>query len=223
MKKLLFLIPVLTLSILFVGCKKDVAGAKAKVGEAVDAAAASASAKTFNIDVANSSVTWTGSKVIGDNHQGKMKLSNGSLNIKDGNIEAGSFTIDLNSLVVTDLEAGKGKEDLEGHLKNEDFFDVAKFPTAKFTVSKVAKVSGTPNITHNITGNLTLKDVTKSVTFGANVNVGGNKLSAVTPQFKINRNDWGIVYGNSTIAGLAKDRVISDDVALIINLSATAN
>ena len=223
MKKLLFLIPILSLGLLFNSCKKEVEGAKAKVEEAKEAAAATMSAKSFNIDVANSSVTWTGSKVVGDNHQGKLKLTNGNLSVKDGNIEAGTFTIDINSLMVTDLEAGKGKEKLEGHLKSADFFDSEKFPTASFTVSNVSKVTGTPGVTHNITGNLKMKGVTKSVTFGANVNVGGSKLSAVTPQFKINRNDWGMVYGNSTIAGLAKDRVISDDIALIINLNASAN
>ena len=50
-------------------------------------------------------------------------------------VESGSFVIDMNSISGTDLEAGKGKADLEGHLKNEDFFDVTKFPTAKFVIT----------------------------------------------------------------------------------------
>ena len=118
------------------------------------------------------------------------------------------------------MKAGEGKEDLEGHLKTGDFFETEKFPTGQFVITKVAPASGQPNVTHNITGNLTLKGVTKSVTFPANVIAAGNKISAVTPAFKINRTEWGIKYG-SGLLGTPADKIIHDEIALVVNLQAT--
>jgi len=200
-------------------CKKDSAATKA--GDAATAAVAPSNSTTYKINPAASSVTWTGSKVVGDKHQGKFKISDGSISVKDGNIEAGSFVIDMNSLTVTDLE-GEAKGKLEGHLKSPDFFDVATHGKGTFTITACQKVSGTPNVTHKVTGNLKMKNIAKSVSFNADLNIGKSKIMAVTPEFKINRNDWGIVYNNKTIAGVAKDYVINDDVALVVNLAGTA-
>ncbi len=200
-------------------CKKDSGAAKA--GAAAKAAVATTSASTYKINPAASSVTWTGSKVVGDKHQGKFSISDGSISIKDGNIEAGSFVIDMNSLTVTDLE-GDMKGKLEGHLKSPDFFDVGTHGKGTFTVTACEKVSGTANVTHKVTGNLKLKGVSKSVSFNADLNIGKGNFAAVTPEFNINRNDWGIVYNNKTIAGVAKEYVINDDVSLIVNLRGTA-
>lgn len=201
-------------------CKKDSKAAKA--GDAVKEAVATSSSTSYKIDPNASSVSWTGSKVVGDKHQGKFKIMDGSISVKDGNIEAGSFVIDMNSLTVTDLE-GDMKGKLEGHMKSADFFDTATHSKGTFTVTGSQKVTGTPNVSHKITGNLKLKNVSKSVSFNADLNIGKAKFAALTPSFNINRNDWGIVYNNKTIAGVAKEYVINDDVSLIVNLSGTAN
>ncbi len=214
-----FLFPILVLG-LMVACKNEPKGEKVEAKEAKSAATASAAAKAYAVNTAKSSITWTGTKV-GGQHQGTIGISNGSLSVKDGNIQAGKFDIDVNSITVTDLKAGEGKEDLEGHLKAGDFFEVAKHPKGEFVVTKVESVSGDANITHNITGNLTLKGITKSVTLPANVAMAGNLLTAVTPDFKINRTEWGIKYGSGLI-GTAKDKIIHDDISLVINLTASA-
>lgn len=214
---------VLFLSVAMLGfvtsCSNSPKGEKAEATAAKgEAAKASAAAKTYTVDTGASSVTWTGTKPTGSHH-GTIKLSNGTLSVKDGNIEAGSFIIDMNSIECTDLKAGEGKEKLEGHLKNNDFFEVEKFPTGMFTITKVEAVAGGGDVTHNITGDLKMKDITKSITFGANVAAAGNALSAVTPAFKVNRTEWGITY-KSGITGTVKDKMINDDIALVINLQA---
>ena len=204
---------------LMAACKNKAGGDAAKTGEAQDVEETSASAMMFNVNTQSTSVIWTGSKATGT-HQGVIKVTGGELAVNNGNIEGGSFTIDMSSLAVTDSDMDadtKGK--LEGHLKSGDFFEVEKFPTGKFVITSVEPVSGSETTTHNVTGNLTLKEKTHSVTFPANVSITDDKVSAVTPKFTINRTNWGINY-NSGIIGTVKDKLINDDVALVINLNA---
>ena len=127
----------------------------------------------------------------------------------------------MNSITNTDMKEGQGKEKLEGHLKAGDFFDVAKFPTGSFQITQVEPVKGIANVTHNVTGNLTLKGVKKSVTIPATISVAGGKVTAVSPSFTIDRTEWGIQYGSGSIVGLAKDKVINDDITLVLELSAS--
>ena len=118
----------------------------------------------------------------------------------------------MNSLNCTDLEAGKGKEKLEGHLKSADFFDTATNPTSTF---EITSVSG-----GNVTGNLTMKGVTKSVTFPADVKVTPDGVSVISSDFTINRTDWGIQYGSASFFDGLKDKAINDNIGLSIKLRA---
>jgi polyisoprenoid-binding protein YceI len=218
MKNLIYLISFLALSMAMISCNKAPEGAKAVTGAAKDMAAkATMGAETYTVGT-NSTITWTGSKPTGK-HMGKFNISKGELKINDGKIEAGSFTIDMASNQVTDLQPGKGKEDLEGHLGAGDFFEVAKYPTGMFTLTSAEPVTGKASVTHSLTGDLKLKDKAHSVTFDANIAMGAGKISAVTPAFTINRTNWGINY-KSGIINTAKDKLIHDDVAIVINLNA---
>ena len=218
MKKLIYLLSFLVLSMAITSCSKAPEGTKA-VTEAAKGVAAKATAMATTYTVgANSTVTWTGSKP-GGKHMGKFNISKGELKVNDGNIEAGNFTIDMTSNQVIDLEAGKGKEKLEGHLGAGDFFEIEKYPTGMFTLTSSKAVSGKPNVTHSLTGDLKLKDKAHSVTFDANINMGAGKVMAVTPSFTINRTDWGINY-SSGIINTAKDKIINDEVAIVISLNA---
>ena len=211
----------LAISTLTFACKDNTKGEQAETKEAVgEAATAPATAESYNVDGSASSINWTGSKPTGKTHMGTIKLSEGAIAVANGNIVSGEFSIDMNSLSNKDLEDNaemKGK--LEGHLKSPDFFDVATYPTGKFVITNVAAATGKPNVTHTITGDLTLRDQTKSITFDANVAIVNNTLRAVTPSFKINRTNWGVNY-NSGILGTIKDQLINDDVALVISLVA---
>ncbi len=174
---------------------------------------------TYSVNPGSSQILWTGSKLVGDSHTGTLDVKDGRLAVANNELVAGEFTIDMASLTVTDLDENSGKGKLEGHLKNEDFFEVAKYPDATFTITQVQPATGNPNVTHNLTGNLTMKGQTKSVTIPANVVITDEMISAVTPAFAINRNDWGVKYG-SGLSGAVGDNVISDDVKLVINLKA---
>lgn len=205
-----------------VSCNSNKSEVTAEVGDAIETASGPTATQgvTYNVNSAESQVLWTGSKVVGDSHTGTLNVSEGRLMMGGDKLVGGEFTIDMNSLKNTDIEDAGKRGNLEGHLKNEDFFEVSKFPTAKFELVQVQSVTGNEAVTHNLTGNLTMKGITKSITIPANVIVTDAMISAVTPAFDINRTDWGVKYG-SGLTGAVGDKVISDNVALVINLKAT--
>lgn len=173
----------------------------------------------------SSILTWTGSKPTGT-HTGTFKLKEGVLNITEGKLTGGSFTIDINSLTNVDLASdAENKGKIEGHLKSPDFFDVAKFPVARFEITSVkpfaavtdssaAKaIEGATNI---ISGNLTLKDSTKNLSFPARVTIG-NGTAAASAEFSIDRTLWGMNYKGPNNP---QDWFISKTVDIKLNISA---
>ena len=174
--------------------------------------------KVYKVNTTESVVTWEGTKPTGV-HTGTINVSAGELMLDaKGHIAGGSFNMDMNSLKDTDMQPGKGKENLEGHLKTGDFFEVEKYPMGKFVITKVV---ATPKAaaTHEVTGNLTLKDKTKEVSFPATIHVANGKVTASVPKFYINRTDWGINF-HSGITGTLQDKLIHDAVGLSIKLVA---
>ncbi len=205
----------LILGLSLTACKKAPKGVDAKTTTATEAAAtANANDKMF--DITDGQVQWTATKV-GGQHQGVVKVSGGNIAANNGKVSAGTVNIDMSSITVTDLKAGDGKEDLEGHLKTGDFFNIAAHPSATFKVTSTTG-SGTSS---SIIGDLTIKGITKSITVPANVVMAGDKISVVIPSFKINRTNWDVKYGSGLI-GTAADKIIHDEIALVINLTGQA-
>ena len=219
MKTQLNLLLALALIVFASACQNKSADDSSTSGEALDIdETASAMSASFAVDTQVSTVDWTGKKIVGDDsHTGKINISEGEFLVKDGALTGGNFTIDMASLTVTDLEAGNGKEKLEGHLKTGDFFEVEKFPTAKFEIASVSAVDTISGATHLIAGNLTMKEATKSISFPARVELMESSIVATTLPFEINRTEWGVNYG-STLFGALKDKAIADEVSVSIKL-----
>ena len=93
---------------------------------------------TYNLDASKSTFKWIGKKVTGQ-HYGNVNFTTGQV-ISDGNnIVGGTFTVDMGSISVKDLEPAKGGDKLLGHLKSDDFFGVANNPTATLAIKKELK------------------------------------------------------------------------------------
>ncbi|MGB3801183.1 MAG: YceI family protein, partial [Lewinella sp.] len=105
-------------------------------------------------------------------------------------------------------------------LKSGDFFDVEQHPTAMFEITGVTAVDGQDEYNHDITGNLTLKGTSRSITIPANITMNGDQITATTPDFVIDRTEWGMQYGSGSIAGIAQDNIINDEVGLNLSLVA---
>ena len=171
---------------------------------------------SYKANVAASNITWKGSKP-GGSHNGDIKIQNGLFDIENGIVKAGEFTIDMTSINCLDLEAGKGKEKLEGHLKNVDFFDVEKFPTAKFVITS-AEVKDDKT---QITGNLTLKAITKSITIPVAIHNGENgAINLKSDAFKIDRTEFGVTYSSKKLDAALKDKFIDDLIEISFDIQA---
>ncbi|HHM20706.1 MAG TPA: YceI family protein [Bacteroidetes bacterium] len=221
MKKLLFLLSLA--AGLFTACQTNTGNAEAaKTTEAKETASASSAAINYHVDTAQSVVYWEGYKPGKYGHRGTMKLQSGTIAAKNGVPESGEFIINVASLENIDLaENPEKKAKLEGHLKSADFFDVATYPAGKFVMTGIAPLEGNPKANYTVKGNLTLKDITKGIEIPAHISLNNGTLVVTTPEFTINRTDWGVNYG-SGIIGTIKDKMIADDVKLKINLVATA-
>ncbi len=195
-------------------------------GEAVDAQDAVEESKTemvasaqYNVDPAASVINWEGAK-IAYSHVGTVPVANGQLIVADNNIVGGKFAIDLREIENTDIPEDEKKAKLVGHLQSPDFFDVEKYPMANFTITQVQPAAEGSEYTHELTGNLTMKDVTKSITIPATVSMEDDMLKASTAKFTIDRTQWGVNYNNSGIVGIVKDDIINDNIGLEIMLVA---
>ncbi len=166
-------------------------------------------AQNKKINVEKSKINWVGKKVTGE-HAGTINLSSGTLVFSKKVLKGGTFTADMTSITVTDLEAGKGKEKLEGHLKADDFFGTAKYATAKLDFKTISK---NKDNTYNVTADLTIKDVTAPVTFKMTV-----KGNTATTTFKVDRTKYGIKYASGNFFENLGDKTISDEFDLTVNL-----
>lgn len=168
----------------------------------------------YIIDTAVSKIVWVGTKINGS-HSGNLKIIDGKIGLKDSNLSSGTFIIDVASLNNRDLPP-KEKHKIETHLKSADFFNVVKYPTAHFAISKVeifnpdTDKSVLQGATHTISGNLTLKGVTKNVRFPAKIKMDDRQLTAEA-DFVINRTDWGMNYKG---VNNPQDWLINKDVNL---------
>ena len=170
-------------------------------------------ATTFKVDTQKSIVLWNGKKVTGE-HSGTIKLAGGELSLSGTNLTQGSFTIDMTTITSTD---GAGAR-LEGHLKADDFFGVEKFPTANFVITKVIPAAS-GKLT--VSGNLTIKGITKALSFPATLAVKGTSLTAVAKGVKVDRTKYDIRYGSKSFFDSIGDKAIDDEFTLDITLVAS--
>lgn len=163
------------------------------------------------VDASKSEITWLGEKVTGE-HRGTIDLKEGSLKIKGGELTGGSFTIDMTTITNTDQE-GEYKGKLEGHLKSDDFFGVAKHPTASLSITKIAKNGDS----YSITADLTIKGITNSIQFKAQM-VDLKGFYNINATIVIDRSKYDVRYGSGSFFDNLGDKTIYDDFTLTVKL-----
>ncbi len=171
--------------------------------------------EVFKIDTEKSSIEWIAKKVTGK-HNGTIKIASGELLLNNKALKSGSFLIDMNSIVVSDL-TGEYNQKLLTHLRSEDFFSVEKNATSKFEITKIT-AAGKDRM--DITGNLTIKGITQSITFPASIKLQGDAIVAVAKGVKVDRTKYDIRYGSKSFFASIGDKAIDDEFELAINLVA---
>lgn len=171
-------------------------------------------AESYQVQADASEVKWTATKVTG-RHEGLIKMASGTVEFTDGQFSGGEAVIDTASLTVEDLQ-GKGKDKLTTHLKSADFFDVANFPEASI---KITEVKSAGENLYDVTADLTIKDVTKPVSFQAKVeksDVGVTASASIT----VDRTDFDIRYGSGKFFENLGDKMIHDIFTLDVSVAA---
>lgn len=171
-------------------------------------------ADVYTVDVTKSTVNWEGKKFSGA-HTGSIALTSGNLQFNGKKLVQGGFIADMTSIKTMDGE--KPSPNLDKHLKNDDFFGVEKFPAANFVIKKV-EGAGTDV---KITGDLTIKGKTNSITFPAKLTWNADKtVTAVAEKVTVDRTKYGIEYKSKSIFSSIGDNFIYDDFTLAVKLVA---
>lgn len=174
-----------------------------------------APAKTWQIDVPHSSVNFSVRHMVISKATGRFGKFSGSIEFDVDKMQTGSveLTVQMESIDTND-------EDRDNHLRSEDFFETAKYPTMTFTSTAVGELK---DGTFTLTGDLTIKDVTRSVTFDCDFHgvlekgprgIARAGFSAITI---INRQDYNITWSRTLDAG---GLMLGNDVEISIEIEA---
>ena len=166
------------------------------------------SAQTKKVDASKSSINWLAKKVTGQ-HSGIVNLKEGTLIFKGKKLAGGNFVVDMTSLTATDL-TGEYLGKLNGHLKSEDFFSVEKFPTATLVFKKLAAKA---NGVYIVTADLTIKGITKPITFDL-----ATTANSATTTLMVDRTKYDIKYGSKSFFESIGDKAIDNEFELKVAL-----
>jgi polyisoprenoid-binding protein YceI len=164
---------------------------------------------------------WKATHLGGVNPRfGKIKIKNAELLVNNNKLTNASIVMDMASFTVESFPEGDEQiGQLTGHLQSADFFNIEKYPTTKFELTGIESIEG--DYTSEVTGNLTILDVTKSVTFKVNISVLDNEVSVESENFVVDRTDWGLVYNTDGTVGVPADYLISNEVGFKIDVTIT--
>ena len=168
------------------------------MGMVLSISASTNDSRTISVDTDKSTISWKGKKVTGA-HNGLINLQEGTLNFEDGNLKAGQFVIDMTTITCEDLSNESYNKKLVGHLNSADFFATNTYSSSKLVITDVQFVSEAKDDvstikTYTVTGDLTIKDITKPVTYISNVVFFDNGRIEARGKLNVNRTAYNIKY-----------------------------
>jgi polyisoprenoid-binding protein YceI len=173
---------------------------------------ASSAQTKWSVDPTHSNVKFSVSHMVISEVEGSFSGFEGTIDAPsaDFNNSSISFSVNVGSI-------NTNSDQRDGHLKSPDFFDVAKYPTMTFTSASFKKTTGN---NYKLEGNLTIKGVTKKVTFdvtygGIAKDPYGNTKAGFKAKGTIKRMEYGLTWSALTEAG---GLVVGDDVAIMLNI-----
>tara|TARA_B110000196_G_C21029771_1_gene607009 strand:+ start:442 stop:1035 length:594 start_codon:yes stop_codon:yes gene_type:complete len=167
----------------------------------------------IRVDIHKSTVKWKGSKIT-EGHEGFIQIQKGVLMIDHGTLVGGQISFNMKTITNSDIESEKYKAMLEGHLKSDDFFDVDKYPLSTISITKATKTEGN---NYSIVADLSIKGITHSITFDAEVDIQKIAFFAKA-KIKIDRTKWDIVYNSGNFFKDLGDKLILDEIEFDIYL-----
>ena len=158
----------------------------------------------FKVNSEKSKFSWTGYASVGDYAPtGTIQLSSGTLNFDGLNISKAVFEFNMKTIT-------QENKDLQKHLRNEDFFDVEKYPKATFILGKI--------MNNQATGLLKIKGVQKRISFPITIKKSEKEIS-IQANINVNRTDFGIKYNSTSFFANLGDYAIKDNFEFRLDLS----
>jgi polyisoprenoid-binding protein YceI len=188
--------------------------ALAGTGDGKGSAPGGGSLTVYSVNPAESILYWKGSKP-GGSHHGTVKGVTGRIETRDELIQGGSFQIDMTSIANSDLKDEKMRQRLVEHLKSEDFFYVEEHPVAVFTITGAKQ--GKEDV-QDISGALTLRGISREISFPANISRDGNMIRAQTGEIRLDRTLWGVNHLSKTVFKDLKDQFIDDEMVITLDI-----
>lgn len=191
------------------------AGLPIETGEAADICETVLLDGSYRIDPENSRLEWIG-RNLNNRHFGRIDVQGGDLVITEGRLTAGSIVLDMNTIANLDLQDPVWRDMLITHLKSDDFFGVENFPTASFTLTGWEEQEGASAEAPNgsVTGDLTIKDVTRRGSFPAIVAPQPDGSIKAHAAFDIDRTLWNVNYGSCKLFERLGMHLVHDLISL---------
>ena len=183
-------------------------------------ATVAAPAPAYKLQPQLSTLGWVGKKV-GGQHNGTVSLKDGAVQVKGNQIVGGTVTVNMKTMVATDIKDAESQGKFVGHMSSDDFFGVEKFPTSTFKIASVTPIKGAAANADNVTiaGDLTIKGVTQRISFPAKAGVKDG-VAAATGKVTIDRTKFGLKYGSKSFFDTLGDKAINDTFDLTFNVIA---
>ena len=182
---------------------------------------ATKNATSYKVNAEQSTFNWHAKKVTGE-HMGLVKISAGSIETDGKNLTGGNFDIDMTTITCTDL-TGEWNGKLIGHLNSPDFFAVDNFKTANLKIKSATEIKGAKTAADNYTvvADLTIKGITKEITFPAFVIIKKSGEVVANASFDIDRTAYDIKYGSKSFFEGIGDKAIDDKFNIKVRIVAT--
>ena len=151
---------------------------------------------SWSIDPTHTSITFEVRHLMISKVRGSFGSASGTIEVAEDPLES---TVEI-AVDVASVESGT--EDRDNHLRSPDFFDAGEHPQMTFRSSRVDRVGDG----YAMTGDLTIKDVTKSVTLdfeflGGLIDPEGSPRAAFSASFEVDREDWGLTWNMTLESG----------------------
>ena len=206
-----FIIPASIIILTLIGCDKKNETKDIKVGNTSSTYLEKGSYDIINTE---SELKWIGKELSTDTHTGTLALKKGKIDVNANGVINGEVEIDMTTIIVTDMQGKWGKK-LEGHLKSPDFFGVEKYPNAFITFQSDENTIKNNQI--NLTGELTIKDITHPISFTAELLQKKPTLKAKA-SMSFDRSKYDVRFRSGKFFENLGDKLILDDIEVDVLL-----
>ncbi len=176
---------------------------------------------TYQVDTEKSVFEWAG-RNLNNRHHGRIAIQGGELVIQGGKPAGGNIVLDMNGITNVDLQDQGWRDMLLRHLKSGDFFAVEQFPTASFRLTRWEAQGGAPPEAPNgiVTGALTIRDVTRTISFPTIVSPQADGSIKAHATFDIDRTLWNVCYGSGKLFERLGMHLVHDIISLELFIQA---